>query len=326
MNSLSPFSVVTGAFGFSGRYLTERLLAKGERVRTLTGHPRKESPLYSQIEVAPFSFNKPEALVESLRGAVTLYNTYWVRFSHGDNTHAQAVENTKRLIDAALEAGVRRMVHVSIANPSLDSPLPYYKGKAELEEAIKASGLSYAILRPTVLFGPGDVLINNIAYLLRRSPVFAIPGDGRYRVQPIFVEDFADILFEQGHATLNVVMDAVGPEAYTYENLVREIGNAIGEPARIVRMSPRWVLRAANVLGTLLGDVLLTEEEIDGLMADLLVSHEPARGRTKLSEWLREAGRDSGKKYSSELKRHFESASRVAVTSAQSNQGRSQNP
>ena len=301
----TPRVVVTGAFSFSGRYLTERLLTHGERVLTLTGHPRKESPLYSQIDVAPFDFDNPAALVESLRGAHTLYNTYWVRFSHGDNTHALAIQNTKRLIDAAIKAGVRRMVHVSIANPSLGSPLPYYKGKAELEEAIKTSDLSYAILRPTVLFGPGDVLINNIAYLLRRSLFFAIPGDGKYRVQPIFVEDFADLLFAHGHATENVVIDAVGPEAYSYENLVREIGNAIGEPARIVHLSPIWVLRAANVLGKLLGDVLLTKEEIDGLMGDLLVSHEPARGKTKLSEWLRGPGNDSGKRYSSELKRHF---------------------
>lgn len=299
------FSVVTGAFSFSGRYLTERLLATGERVLTLTGHPRSESPLYSRIEVAPFNFDNPAALVDSLRGAATLYNTYWVRFSHGDNTHALAVENTKKLIRAAVEAGVTRMVHVSIANPSLDSPLPYYKGKAELEEAITASGLSYAILRPTVLFGPHDVLINNIAYLLRRAPFFAIPGDGKYRVQPIFVEDFADLLFKQGHSSENVIMDAVGPEAYTYQDLVREIATALGIRARIVHMSPSLVLTAAKLLGALLGDVLLTREEIDGLMADLLVSHHPAAGTTKLSGWLRGAGNASGQTYSSELKRHF---------------------
>jgi len=301
----SPFSVVTGSFSFSGRFLTERLLAAGERVRTLTGHPRPDSPLYSRIEIAPFHFDNPSALTNSLRGAQVLYNTYWVRFSHGDNTHALAVDNTKKLIAAAKEAGVRRIVHVSIANPSLTSPLPYYKGKAELEEAIKSSGLSYAILRPTVLFGPHDVLINNIAYLLRRAPFFAIPGDGRYRVQPIFVEDFADLLFQHGHAIDNTICDAVGPEAYSYNDLVREIAAAIGARARIVHLSPGLVLAAAKMLGTILGDVLLTKEEIDGLMADLLVSHQPATGKTKLSEWLRGPGKNSGRTYSSELKRHF---------------------
>jgi len=305
MSHTSGFSVVTGAFSFSGRYLTERLLTSGERVRTLTGHLRRESPLYRQIEIAPFNFDKPAALVASLRGATTLYNTYWVRFSHGNNTHARAVENTKRLIDAAKEAGVRRMVHVSIANPSLDSPLPYYRGKAELEEAIKSSGLSYAILRPTVLFGPQDVLINNIAYLLRRAPFFAIPGDGKYRVQPMFVEDFADLLFEQGHTAENTILDAVGPEIYSYDELALEIGRAIGAPVRIVHLSPALVLLAAKLLGGLLADVLLTREEIDGLMADLLVSHHPPTGETRLSEWLRGAGKSSGRTYSSELKRHF---------------------
>ena len=302
---VTPLSVVTGAFSFSGCYLTERLLAHGERVRTLTGHPRRDSALFNRIEVAPFNFNDPAALTNSLVGASTLYNTYWVRFSYGDDTHAVAIRNTKQLIRAAVEAGVRRIVHVSIANPSLDSALPYYQGKAELEEVIKASGVSYAILRPTVLFGPEDVLINNIAYLLRRAPFFAVPGDGKYRVQPIFVEDFADLLFDQGHSSENVILDAVGPEVYAYDDLVREIGNAIGASTRIVHLSPALVLVAAKLLGALVDDVLLTREEIAGLMADLLVSNHPALGKTRLSEWLRGAGNSSGRKYSSELKRHF---------------------
>ena len=87
-------------------------------------------------------------------------------------------------------------MHISITNPSLDSPLPYFRGKAILEKEIRASGISHAIVRPTVLFGKEDILINNITYLLRRLPVFAIPGSGDYRLQPIYVEDLAEIAVE----------------------------------------------------------------------------------------------------------------------------------
>src|SRR5579863_8916269 len=161
----APFEldVVTGAFGFTGQYIARRLLDSGRRVRTITGHPQRLHGLGNRVEVAPLDFRDRSGLVESLRGASVLYNTYWVRFTHGGATFDQAVANSRLLIEAAKEAGVGRMVHLSIANPSLDSHLPYYSGKAQVEKAIVDSGLSYAILRPTVIFGAGDILIYNIA-------------------------------------------------------------------------------------------------------------------------------------------------------------------
>jgi len=189
-------SIVTGAFGFSGQQIAKRLLLRGESVRTLTNHPNPESPLFGRVEVAPLDFSDPEQLARALTGATVLYNTYWVRFSYGSLTHEGAVENTKTLIHAAEVAGVKRIVHVSITNPSIDSSLSYFRGKAGLERAIQSSPLSYAILRPAVLFGEGDILINNIAFMLRRSPLFAIPGRGEYHVQPMFVDDLAELAVE----------------------------------------------------------------------------------------------------------------------------------
>src|ERR1700694_3402173 len=192
-----PIDVVTGAFSYSGRFVAAELLERGRSVRTLTNHPRTDGPLASRIPSYPLDFADGKALTNALRGADTLYNTYWVRAPQGQVTHTVAVENTKRLIDAARHAGIRRIVHTSIANPTA-SPLSYYRGKAELEEAVRSSGLSYAIVRPTLLFGEGDVLINNIAWLLRHLPVFGIPGDGRYRVQPMPVRDHAALLVHPG--------------------------------------------------------------------------------------------------------------------------------
>src|SRR5687767_10955832 len=199
--------VVTGAFGYSGRYITARLLAEGRTVRTLTNSPNRPNTFGSRVEVRPLSFDDPGKLTESLRGADVLYNTYWVRFNQPGFTHAEAVTNTRRLFDAAKRAGVRRVVHVSITNPSEDSPLEYFRGKAELERSLVESALSNAILRPAVLFGGEDILINNIAWALRRFPVFAVFGSGDYKLQPIHVDDFAAIAVEQGRSGANTLVD-----------------------------------------------------------------------------------------------------------------------
>ncbi len=299
------FDVVTGAFSYTGKYITRRLLSTGRKVKTLTGHPNRPDPFGGKVPVAPLDFTRPEELASNLRGAATLYNTYWIRFAHGAVTYKGAVENSRTLFRAAREAGVRRIVHVSIANPSADSPLPYYSGKAEVEKAVVESGISYSILRPTVIFGEEDILINNIAWLVRRFPLFAIPGSGGYRLQPIFVDDFAELAVRAGLASENTVADAVGPEIYTFEEIVRLVASAVGRRARIVHMSPWLVYAACSLLSVPLRDVLLTREEIDGLMADLLVSRGPAAGRTRLSDWLMRNSSRVGARYASELSRHY---------------------
>ena len=129
----TELSVVTGAFGYTGKYIAQRLLAMGKRVRTLTGCPNYENQFGYQVIASPFNFDNPNQLTNSLQGATTLYNTYWVRFCHGQVTFDKAVENTKTLIKATEAAGVRRIVHISITNPSETSPFPYFKGKANLQ-------------------------------------------------------------------------------------------------------------------------------------------------------------------------------------------------
>jgi len=297
--------IVTGAFGYSGRYIAKWLLEKGYRVRTLTGHPDRADPLRSRVEVAPFSFeNRPE-LVRNLRGAAAVYNTYWVRFGRGRVSYNLAVENTKTLIRAAIEAGVKRFVHVSITNPSESSPLPYFRGKAIVERILAESGLSYAILRPAVLFGKEDILINNIAWLLRRFPVFGIFGSGEYRVQPVYVGDLAALAVETAKRSDKVVLDAVGPQSYTYNEMVRLIGRHIGRKVRIVHVAPTLGLLLSCVLGWLIGDVIVTRDEIKGLMANLLVSDKPPTCPTRFSQWLERHGSELGMDYHSELARHY---------------------
>ncbi len=296
--------IVTGAFGFSGRSIARRLLASGKRVLTLTSKPPDEE-FAGKVEVAPFHFDHPDRLTESLRGATVLYNTYWIRFSHGDLTFDKAVENSRTLIHAAKDAGVRRIVHISIANPSLDSKLPYYHGKALVEQAIHESGLSYAILRPAVIFGDKGILVNNIAWFLRHLPVFGVPGDGMYRMQPIYVEDLADLAVSYGAGDVNVTVDAVGPEKYTFNEWLALIGDAIGKRRPILHMPPGLVFAATSVIGRMVGDVVLTRDEIKGLMDDLLASDQTPNAPTLLTDWLQQNASWLGKHYMSELKRHY---------------------
>lgn len=295
--------VVTGAFGYSGQYIARRLLEAGRRVRTLTGSPNRSDPFGGRVEVRAFSFDDPVALAESLSGAGVLYNTYWLRFNYRGFSHEQAVRNTLALFEAARKAGVRRAVHISITNPSKDSPLEYFRGKARLERALVESGVSHAILRPAVLFGGADILINNIAWALRRLPVFGLFGDGQYRLQPIHVEDLATLAVEQGRHTANVVMDAIGPETFTYRGLVEEIGEIIGKPRAILRLPPGLAYLGCWAVSKIMRDVMITREEVKGLMAGLLCTNSPPAGATRLTDWARTHADTLGVHYASELAR-----------------------
>jgi uncharacterized protein YbjT (DUF2867 family) len=295
--------VITGAFGYSGSFITRRLVEAGCMVRTLTNSPARPHRFGDRIEVHPLAFDDRAQLVASLRGCAVLYNTYWVRFNHRSFTMAGAVANTVKLFDAAEEAGVRRIVHVSITNPSEDSPFEYFRGKARLERALMESGLSHAILRPAVLFGGGDILINNIAWALRRLPVIGVFGDGAYRLQPIHVDDFAALAVAQGRAEKNAVIDAIGPETFTYRRLIETIGRIIGVRRPIVSVPPRAGHLVAWMLGLVLGDVMLTRQEIGALMAGLLCTDSPPAGRTRLTEWAAAHAQELGLRYASELVR-----------------------
>lgn len=297
---------ITGAFSYTGKYIAKRLLERGEEVITLTGHPNRPDPFNGRVKVYPLDFDEA-SMTKTMQGVDVLVNTYWVRFDKGENTQPRAVENTHKLVNAAKAAGVKRIVHVSIANPSADSHLPYYWGKAANEKAVIESGIPYAILRPTVLVGGGeDILINNIAYLLRRFPLMLIPGDGSYGIQPVHVEDVADLAVEGVYSKDSYIMDAVGPEKFTFKELVQRVGEKIGAKRHMISAPPRLALLAAQFLSLFVNDVILTPEEVDGLMANLLVSNEPARGKIKFSDWLEENKNTIGAKYASEIAKHYQ--------------------
>jgi NADH dehydrogenase len=296
---MSQTDLVTGAYGYSGTYLRRLLETRGHTVRTLTNH----APADPDIEVFSFAFDDPGALDAAFEGVTTFYNTYWTRYAPGGTSHLQAVTNTAELLRAAARMGVERVVHLSITNPDADSFYAYYRGKAEVENLVAASGMSYAIVRPGVIFGGEDILLNNVAWLLRQFHVFAIPGDGRYRLRPVYVEDLAELCLRLGSEQTDTVIDAIGPEWFTFEDLVATIAGAIGTPFRPVHLPPSLVALFLRGLSLLTRDVVLTRDEIDGLMAELVMVEGEANCQTRLTDYLRENAERIGREYHSELAR-----------------------
>ncbi len=294
---------VTGAFGYSGRYVAKHLLEAGHEVITLTNSIHRKNPFGKKVKAFPLIFEEPRKLCDSLQGVDALVNTYWVRFDHRLFSHAEAVVNTKILFHAAREAGVRRIVHISITNPDSASDLPYFRGKAELETELKNLGVSYCILRPTVLFGKEDVLINNIAWSLRHLPLFAVFGSGYYRLQPIYVDDLAQSAARQSEGTENEIVEAIGPETFTYRELVSKVGSALGLKRPIISVPPALGYWSCRMIGWIVGDVVITREEIRGLMENRLFVDAPPLGTTKLTEWIHQHKHTLGAHYTSEMAR-----------------------
>ena len=298
-------AVVTGAFSYTGRYVARRLLDEGIAVRTLTRNPNRGDLFSGLVEASPLDFSDPDGLRRSTQGAGVLYNTYWVRFGRGRTSFEQAVENSRILFEAAARAGVGRIVHFSVANATTDSKLPYFRGKGQVEEILMGMGNPYTIIRPTLVFGAGDLLLNNMAWALRRFPVFPVFGKGDYKVQPVYAEDLADLAVAAGFRSGSFVADAAGPETFTFEELLRLLAKAVGARVRLVHTLPSLGFALTRLVGLLLRDVVLTRDEVDGLMAGLLTSDAAPAGTARLAGWLENNPYILGRQYVSEFWRNY---------------------
>ena len=296
---------VTGAFSFTGHAIAARLLDDGRQVVTLVRRRPVVDPFHDRIRVAETSLDDLPALTAELQGVDTLYNTHWIRFERGDVTFELAIARTLRLIEAARRAEVRRLVHISVVNASESAPTDYFIAKARLEDRVRESGLSHAIVRPTLTYGEGDILVNNLCWVLRRFPAFGVPGDGRYRLQPVHVDDVATIAVRAGNRGDDLETDAAGPDILTFDEFVRLLAKSIGRRVWLVHMPPMLSLGASRMLGLLVRDLLLTSHEVTELTASLLVSNDPPAGTTRLADWAAAHAGQLGRDYHSELDRHF---------------------
>lgn len=293
-------------FSYSGRFIAEELLARGWEVVAIGRNPPAQADaLASRVSFQPLLLDDESALAGALAGCDAFFNTYWVRFEYGGATFAQAVERSERLFRAAEAARVRRIVHLSVSNASPDSPFPYFRGKAAVEAALQSSSCSHAILRPTLIFGGRqEILVNNIAWLLRRLPLFLLPDDGRCRLQPVSVFDLARVAADVGETGDNLVLDLAGPETFTFSEFVAEIKEAVGGHARLVTAPNGFVSVCAQLAGRLLRDRLLTRDELGALTSGLLTC-KTATTESRFTNWLEASAAWLGTKYAHELRRNW---------------------
>ncbi len=318
---------ITGALSYSGRYLAASLLSKGHDVVNLSrrGVPIAPEPLSAPQARAlgthrvRLDFNDVDAMARSLEGCDVLFSTYWVRFAdRGESPHSIAAANCARLWEAAKRAGVRKIVMASHTRTSVDSPFPYIAGKAKAEAALRDSGVNYAIVRPCGIFGDTaaeSILKDNAAWVLRRSPLFLLAGDGSHRFQPVHVRDIAALMEELGTSleTSGEEVDACGPDAPTSLELFTKLRDASGGMARIAAAGP--LLSTATItaltkpIDWVTGDTLLDADDLDLLTSGLTVADVPddprIRERRSLFDWIEAQGRDLGRSYVSSVERYY---------------------
>jgi len=297
---------VTGAFSYTGSAIARELLARDRQVRTLVRSPPPAGhPLAESVEVAPLALDDQAALVSALAGIEVLHNTFWIRFPRGRSTFEWAIAASARLFRAAAAAGVERIVHISVTRPSVSSPYAYFRAKAAVDELALGGSVPATSVRPSLVFGGRqEILVNNIAWFLRRSPAFAVPRRP-CRVQPVHVEDVARIAADAGGSPESGIVDAVGPETFTYRELVEHIAAAVGSRARLVPLPEQAVAALGRTAGVPLRDTVVTAEELGALTASLLTSDEPPLGRVSFSEWVAGQADWLGREYHSELERHW---------------------
>lgn len=295
----SDLDLVTGAFGNTGSAIARELDAVGRRVRTLTS---RSAPADGSdtIERRPLDFDDAAGLVASFDGVDTFYNTYWMRTGDDQGRYDLAVERCRRLITAAEEAGVRRIVHLSVANASAGAAYPYFRGKAAVEKTLESSSTPAAIVGPALVFGGDSVLLNNLAWMLRRLPVFAVAGRGDYRVRPVHVDDLARTCVAAGARETTEMIDAVGPDRPTYRELVDHLRDAVGSRALVISAPTSAVLAGGKVIGWTRRDQILTRGELESTVDGLADTDGDATGASSVMKWITEHADTLGLTYFNE--------------------------
>lgn len=286
-----PTALVTGAFGNTGRAIAGLLLARGVRVRTLTTRP---GPIDTAIEAWSLDFDDPARLAAAFDGVDEFYNTYWMRTGDGSG-YERVIARSEALIDAAVAGGVRQIAHLSVLKADEGSRYPYFRAKTRVEAILRASGVPHAVIRPALVFGGESALLNQLARVLRTTPVFPLAGGGHYRVRPVHVDDVARICVDAARGLDNEPIDAVGPERPTFAELVHSVKDAVGSHALLVPAPGRLVTFGAGLVGRVLRRPLLTSEELYSTVDGLADSDAPATGSRLLSDWLVQHGDELGR-------------------------------
>lgn len=264
--------LVTGASGFVGGHLCAALRAAGYTVRGLVRRPEAAARLARQgIDPWLGEITDEAALRAAMAGVSAVIHTVAIIRERGRETFtAINYQGTVRLLNAAEQAGVGRFVHLSALGASAASPYPYLRSKGLGEEAVIASALGWTVLRPSVIFGPGDEFFTTLATIARLSPVMPIVGDGRTRFQPIAVADLVACVLAvlRDDAHIRQRYDLAGPEVLTYEELVDVLLARLGARRLTVHVPVALMWPVAAVMERLLPRPPVTPDQLALLAVD----------------------------------------------------------
>ena len=244
---------VTGGTGFVGSHLVRALVEDGHEVTVLArGSARK--PRRKDIKFVHADLNNSPPLVRTFTGCDAVIHLVAVIREKGNQTFDRVNRDAaERVADAARQARVGHLLHQSAIGVDPDPRYPYLASKWGGEQAIRGSGVPYTVLRPSVIFGPGDGFFTVLTKLIRLNPVVPIAGDGKALFQPMFINDVVDcyrIALERGPS--NSAYEIGGPEHMTYEDIVLTIKNGLGMHRFVVHVPVRAMLPPVFLMERLL--------------------------------------------------------------------------
>ncbi len=238
---------VTGGTGYVGTAISQELVARGHTIYQLVRRSGTGLSHRLAVEVSGDLLD-PATYESSLRecdAVVHLVGIIRERPSKGVTFSRIHVDGTRCLVEAASKAGIRRFIHISALGARAGAVSAYHRSKWEAEELVRASGLPHVIFRPSVIFGPGDEFVNMLAGLVR-LPVTPVIGDGRYRMQPVSLRNVAQYFAEAAdaeRAPANTAYEIGGPHKIAYNEMLREVGRAIGRPKPLLLHQPLWLMK-----------------------------------------------------------------------------------
>lgn len=291
--------LVTGATGFVGSHLVKRMRQEGLKVRAVTRTPAKAQSLADLgVEVVPGEIADPASLEAAAQGCDRVIHLVGIiQEGRGFTFRSVHVEGTQNVLDAAKKAGIGHFVYQSAVGSREGAKSEYHRTKWEAENLVRAGGIPYTILRPSLIYGPGDLFTIRISEMIKVSPVLPVIGTGRSKVQPIFIDDVVECIRKivTGESFLNKIYEIGGPDELTYEEVTKAIAAAMGVDRPVVHMPLFFMRTMAMVAEAILPKPPVTTDQLIMLQEDNVCSLrdirevfgiEPVRFREGLSRFL----------------------------------------
>ncbi len=274
--------LVTGGTGFVGTHVCRSLIARGFLPRLLvrTGSEGKiPEDVRKACRVTPGDATDREAVEYAVQGTKMIVHLVGIirEFPERDITFERLhVAATRNVVDAARRWEISRFVHMSALGARPGGPTGYFDSKGRAEEVVRRSGLSWTIIRPSVIFGPGDQFLKVLTGVLRKAPFVPVPGDGSYRLQPVFIGDvakgFADAAMRPDLE--GKIFEAGGPQRLSYNELLDAVAASVGRRARKIHI-PLSILRPTVRFMERFKKFPLTTEQLEMLLAGNTCDPEP---------------------------------------------------